>query len=45
MIDDIADGVNWAIKNNIADSNNIFLYGHSYGGYAALESVIRFPQL
>ena len=45
MIDDIADAARWAIENNIADSSNVFLYGHSYGGYAALESIIRYPQL
>ena len=45
MIDDIADGTKWAIDNNYADSTNIFLYGHSYGGYSALQSIIRYPEL
>lgn len=44
MIDDIADGTKWAIDQNYADSSNIFLYGHSYGGYAALESLERYPE-
>lgn len=45
MINDIYDGAEWIIKHNFADSNNVFLYGHSYGGYAALESIIRYPDL
>lgn len=45
MIDDIADGVKWAVDNKYADSSNIFLYGHSYGGYAAIQSIIMYPQI
>jgi dipeptidyl aminopeptidase/acylaminoacyl peptidase len=45
MIDDIADGAKWVIDQNYADSGKIFLYGHSYGGYAAMESIIRYPEL
>ena len=45
MIDDITDGTKWIIENNFADSSNIFLYGHSYGGYAVLQSIIRYPDL
>lgn len=45
MIDDIADGTKWIIDQNYADSSNIFLYGHSYGGYAALQSIIRYPEM
>jgi dipeptidyl aminopeptidase/acylaminoacyl peptidase len=45
MIDDIADGLKWAIENKFADSSKVFLYGHSYGGYAAIQSIIRYPQL
>lgn len=45
MIDDIADGVKWIINEKYADSNNIFIYGHSYGGYAAIQSVIRYQEL
>jgi dipeptidyl aminopeptidase/acylaminoacyl peptidase len=41
MIDDIYDGANWAIKNGYADSSKIYLYGHSYGGYAAIQSLIK----
>jgi len=45
MIDDIADGTKWAIDQNYADSSKIFLYGHSYGGYAALMSIVRYPEM
>ena len=45
MQDDLADSVQWAVKQGIADSNRICIYGASYGGYAALENVIRYPSL
>lgn len=45
MQDDLADAVRWAVKQGIADPNRICIYGASYGGYAALESVIRYPHL
>ena len=45
MIDDIADGTKWIIDQKYADSSNIFLYGHSYGGYAALMSLVRYPEM
>lgn len=45
MIDDIADGVYWAIQNNYADRGNVFIFGHSYGGYAALMSTVKYPDL
>ena len=45
MQDDLADGVDWAVKQQIADPNRVCIYGASYGGYAALESGIRYPNL
>lgn len=45
MIDDIADGAKWVVSQNYADSTKIFLYGHSYGGYAALQSLARYPEI
>jgi dipeptidyl aminopeptidase/acylaminoacyl peptidase len=45
MQDDLADGVNWAVQQGIADLNRICIYGASYGGYAALENPIRYPDL
>lgn len=45
MLDDIADGAMWVVDKNYADSSRIFLYGHSYGGYAALQSLVRYPDI
>ncbi|MGV8922308.1 MAG: prolyl oligopeptidase family serine peptidase [Thermomonas sp.] len=45
MQDDLADGVNWAIANKVADPKRICTYGASYGGYAALMQPIRYPDL
>lgn len=43
MINDMTDAVDWAIKEGIADKNRICTYGASYGGYAALQTVVREP--
>ena len=43
MIDDMTDAVNWVVGQGIADRNRICTYGASYGGYAALQSVVREP--
>lgn len=45
MIDDMTDGVQKLIADGIADAQRICTYGGSYGGYAALMSAIREPQL
>jgi len=45
MQDDLADAVLWAVQQGIADPNRICIYGGSYGGYAALENPILYPQL
>ncbi|MGG6462490.1 alpha/beta hydrolase family protein [Solilutibacter silvestris] len=45
MQDDIADGVKWVIDHKGADPNRICTFGASYGGYAALMQVIRYPEL
>ena len=45
MQDDLADAVTWAVKQGIADPQRICIYGASYGGYAAIENVIRYPDL
>ena len=44
MIDDMTDGVEWAVAEGIADPNRICTYGASYGGYAALQSIVREPE-
>lgn len=45
MQDDLTDSVKWAINQGIADRNRVCIYGASYGGYAALMSVVREPDL
>ena len=45
MIDDITDGTRWAIQQGFADASRICIYGASYGGYAALMSALREPDL
>ena len=42
---DLIDGVEWAIGQHYADPKRICVYGGSFGGYSALMSVIRAPQL
>ena len=43
MIDDMTDAVDWAVRQGIADGNRVCTYGASYGGYGALQSVVRNP--
>lgn len=45
MQDDLTDSVNWAASQGIVDKNRVCIYGASYGGYAALMSVVREPDL
>lgn len=45
IMDDVADGVRWAIDNKLADPNRICTFGASFGGYAALMLPIRYPGL
>ena len=45
MQDDITDGVNWLIKEGIADPKRVAIYGASYGGYATLAGVVYTPDL
>mgnify|MGYP000577218386 CR=1 FL=1 len=45
MIDDITDGARWTIGQGIADAQRLCIYGGSYGGYAALMSALREPDL
>ncbi|MEN8155435.1 MAG: prolyl oligopeptidase family serine peptidase [Bacteroidota bacterium] len=44
MIDDIYDGARYCIKDFNLDTSNIYIYGHSYGGYAAVMSAVRYPE-
>lgn len=43
MIDDMADAVDWAVAQGIADPQRMCTYGASYGGFAALQSIARYP--
>lgn len=45
MQNDLTDSVRWAIQQGIADADRVCIYGGSYGGYAALMSVVREPEL
>lgn len=45
MQDDLTDSVRWAASQGIADPNRSCIYGASYGGYAALMSIEREPDL
>jgi dipeptidyl aminopeptidase/acylaminoacyl peptidase len=45
MQDDITDGVKWLVKEGIADSTRIAIYGASYGGYATLAGITKTPEL
>lgn len=45
MIDDMTDAVKWAVAEGIADPDRLCTYGASYGGYAALMTVVREPEL
>ena len=44
MQDDLADGVQWVVKQQIAHPKRVCIYGASYGGYAALENAERYPE-
>lgn len=45
MQDDLTDAVRWAVAQGIADPGRVCIYGASYGGYAALMSAVREPDL
>ena len=42
---DITDGVNWLIKEGIADRKRIGIYGSGFGGYSALNGLYTEPGL
>lgn len=43
MQHDLIDGVNWTVKEGVADPNRIAIFGGSYGGYAALVGLTDTP--
>jgi dipeptidyl aminopeptidase/acylaminoacyl peptidase len=44
MQDDVDDGMDWLVKQGIADPKRVCLVGISYGGYAALWGATRNPE-
>ncbi|MGF1454106.1 MAG: alpha/beta hydrolase family protein [Alphaproteobacteria bacterium] len=45
MQDDVTDGVQYLIREGIADRDRICIMGGSYGGYAALMGGVKTPDL
>ncbi len=45
MQDDIADATIWAAQKGGADGHRICIAGASYGGYATLMGLVRYPEL
>jgi dipeptidyl aminopeptidase/acylaminoacyl peptidase len=45
MQDDIADAVDYAVKQGITDPARVAIVGSSFGGYAALQGAARTPSL
>lgn len=45
MQDDLTDAVKYVVAQGHADPNRVCIYGASYGGYAALMSAVREPDL
>lgn len=45
MVDDLIDGVSWAIDEGYADSDRIAIWGWRYGGHAALMATARYPDV
>jgi dipeptidyl aminopeptidase/acylaminoacyl peptidase len=45
MQDDVADATNWAVKQGWVDPKRVCIAGASYGGYATLMGLVRYPEL
>lgn len=45
MQNDITDGVEWLVKQGIADPKRVAIYGGSYGGYATLAGITFTPEV
>jgi dipeptidyl aminopeptidase/acylaminoacyl peptidase len=44
-VDDVTDGIRWAIAQGYANPKKIVAYGASYGGYISLAIATRYPDL
>ena len=45
MLDDITDGAHWLVEEKIAAADRICIVGEAFGGYAALMSAVKSPEL
>lgn len=45
MQDDVTDGVQWLVKEGVADPRRVAIYGGSYGGYTTLAGITFTPDL
>ena len=45
MLDDINDGAHWMIERGYTNPKRICIVGGSYGGYAALQTLVKEPGL
>ena len=45
MLDDLIDGVDWIVRQGIADRRRLGIYGASYGGYATLSALAFRPNV
>jgi dipeptidyl aminopeptidase/acylaminoacyl peptidase len=45
MHDDLIDGVNWIVKEGVADPKKVAIMGGSYGGYATLVGLTFTPDV
>ena len=43
MISDIAESARWVVDNYKINKDNVYIYGASYGGYAAILSALKYP--
>ena len=41
MQDDKDDGAMWLVEHGLADPDRLAMFGYSYGGYAAMASIVR----
>ncbi len=44
MQNDVIDGLDWMIKNNLANPDKVCIHGGSYGGYVALVAAYKTPE-
>jgi dienelactone hydrolase len=44
MQDDLDDGMDWLVREGIADPKRVCVMGSSYGGYAAVWAITRNPE-